>query len=187
MDSILFSVMTACEAKDLFTLAHVCTDTRFIFGSKSFWKARFTLLGIQHEEPSLQAYLRCLKIERKFLKGAHSKLVYCALLDLDELEKFDGCAAKEYRKTLRKSIRKAKEAERARKEGNLTVHHYLLRELQSLPLHYLKVKTKKDKYIIFKQKEIWDSSGPKITKEPLLEDLSKTEALNILLRLYEGS
>ncbi|SHO33134.1 Hypothetical protein BQ3484_66, partial [Cedratvirus A11] len=103
---------------------------------------------------------------------------------LDELEKLDKHAADEYRKTLWKSIKKAKEAERARKDKNLTVHHYLMRELRSLPLHYLVVEVKKGKYIISKQKEIWGDSVPKITKEALLEDLNKTEALNILLCLH---
>lgn len=84
MDVVLSSVMCCCEAQDLFTLSGLCKETRSIFTSKSFWKARFALLGIKHEEPSLQVYLRCLRLEDKFLDEGTGLLFYSEI-DLDVL------------------------------------------------------------------------------------------------------
>ncbi|SOB74437.1 hypothetical protein BQ9231_00554 [Cedratvirus lausannensis] len=183
MDSILFSVMCQSQARDLFALAHVCTNTRAIFASKSFWKTRFTLLGIQHKEPSLQVYKRYLKIEKKLLDGQPS-LIYYKKFNLEELEKLDKDGVTEHRKTLRKRTKKTKEAKRFMKERNLSVHHYLMREIRSLPFHYLSVEKEKNRYTIYKRKEVWCYTDLKVVKEPLLEDLNKTEALNVLLCLY---
>lgn len=178
--------MCFCEGKDLVTLSSLCQETRAIFTSKSFWKAKFTLLGIQHEEPSLQVYRRCLKIEKKFLSSDWPRLVFYRKLNLNLLSDMDTSTVLEYRETCREAEELNSTLERAEREGNLAEYYHCINDLRSLLNHYLVVERKKGKYTIFKQRERYDNIGHEIVKVPLLQDVSKMQALNLLVRLYKN-
>ncbi|SHO33135.1 F-box domain [Cedratvirus A11] len=186
MDSVLFSVMCHSQARDLSTLSSLCKQTRHIFTSKSFWKERFTLLGIQHEEPSLQVYRRCLKIEKRLLSNDWPRLVFYRKLNLNLLAEMDTSTVLEFKETCKEAEELNSELEKAEREGNLATYYYCANELRTLFNHYLVIERKKGKYTIFKQRERYDNIGHEIVKVPLLQDVSKIEALNVLLRLYKN-
>lgn len=112
--------MCYSEARDLFALSSLCRETRSIFVSKAFWKNKFNFLGIRDQQPSLEVYLRYLKLEKKFLVRDRCKPIYFNKLNLEELEKLDKSGVEEYKKILLKSNRKARGAERAIKEKTFT-------------------------------------------------------------------
>lgn len=186
MHTVLSSIMCRSEARDLFTLSTLCEETRSIFTSKTFWKARFSLLDIQHEEPSLQVYLQCLKIERKLLSSDWAKFVFYEELNLERLAEMDKSGVDEFRKTLEEKERLCSELQGARDESDFASEFYCLRELQSLINQYLVIQKRDDKYSIFKQREKYDDISHEISKVSLLEGASKTEALNLLLRLQNS-
>lgn len=157
MDAVLFSIMCSCSASDLFILSSVCTEMRSIFTSKSFWKARFALLGLEHEQPSLQVYLRCLRLEDKFLDEGTGLLFYSEI-DLDVLGNTN---IQEIRNRLSST----------RSESSLPEHTFWLNQMQSLLSSYLVIEFRQGKYNISKM------------KKPYLSGLSKEEALNTLLKL----
>nr|WIL04330.1 hypothetical protein Clen_400 [Cedratvirus lena]WIL04568.1 hypothetical protein Cduv_88 [Cedratvirus duvanny] len=164
MNSILFSVMCCSETKDLFTLSSVCEETRTIFTSKSFWKERFALLGIQHKEPSLQVYLRFLKIERRLL-NARPQTIFYIEIDLELARKF---MHDQHVKELIDNI------DRAKKEGRPGKHGYFLEELRLMLSSYMVVEAKENKY----------SFAYNATRAfPPPDKLSRIEMLNVLLRL----
>ncbi|QIN54198.1 hypothetical protein [Cedratvirus kamchatka] len=156
--------MCSCEAQDLFTLSSVCEETRSIFTSKSFWKARFILLGIQHEEPSLEVYLRYLRIERK-LPRKQSHTIFCIEADLELARKF----------TKIKAVRELiANIDRAKKEGRPGKHDYFLKELKLMLTMQTVVSLEEEKYVF---------AYNETTRFPSLDKLSKIETLNVLLRL----
>nr|WIL03568.1 hypothetical protein Cplu_75 [Cedratvirus plubellavi] len=164
MQTALFSVMCSCEAQDLFTLSSLCTETRSIFTSKAFWKARFALLDIQHEEPSLQVYLRYLKIERK-LPLAQCHAFFCIEIDLELARKFIKV------KAVQELIANI---DRAKREGRPGKYDYFLKELKLMLTMSTVVSLEEDKYTF---------AYNQTTKFPSLGKLSKAETLNVLLRL----
>ncbi|QIN54197.1 F-box domain-containing protein [Cedratvirus kamchatka] len=186
-NNILFSVMCCCEAQDLFTLSFVCEETRSIFTSRAFWKARFTLLGIQHKEPSLSVYVRCLKIEKKILNNDWPQFIFYKDLNLDLLAEMNTSSALEFRETQEKKERLLSKLEQAQEVDDFTTAFNCQMDLQSLFNHYLVVQKKKDKYTVFKQREKYNDIGNEITKVYLLQDVNKIETLNVLLRLYKES
>nr|WIL04329.1 F-box domain-containing protein [Cedratvirus lena]WIL04567.1 F-box domain-containing protein [Cedratvirus duvanny] len=185
-NNILFSVMCCCEARDLFTLSSVCEETRSIFTSKSFWKERFALLGIQHKEPSLQVYRHCLKIEKKFLSSDWARLLFYRKLNLEILSEMDTSTVLEFKETCEREKELNSELEKAEREDDMGTYYYCLNQLRFLLNHYLVVERRKDKYTIFKQRERYDNVGHEIVKVPLIQDVSKIESLNVLLRLYKN-
>nr|WIL04570.1 hypothetical protein Cduv_90 [Cedratvirus duvanny] len=187
MNSVLFSIMCYSQAQDLFTLSSLCTETRSIFTSKSFWKARFTLLGIQHEEPSLSVYVRCLKIEKKILNNDWPQFIFCKDLNLDLLAEMNTSSALEFRETQEKKERLLSDLEQAQEVDDFITAFNCQMDLRSLFNHYLVVQKKKDKYTVFKQRENYNDMGNEITKVYLLQDVSKMETLNVLLRIYKES
>ncbi|SPN79250.1 Hypothetical protein BRZCDTV_238 [Brazilian cedratvirus IHUMI] len=186
MDAVLFSIMCCSEARDLFTLSTLCKETRSIFTGKAFWKARFSLLRLEHEQPSLQVYLQCLKIERKLLSSDWTKFVFYNELNLERLAEMDKSGVDEFRETFEERERLCSELQEARDEGDFATEFCCLRELQSLVNQYLVVQKKDDKYSIFKQREKYDDIGHEISKVSLLEGASKIEALNLLLSLQNS-
>lgn len=176
--------MCYSEARDLFALSSLCRETRSIFVSKAFWKNKFNFLGIRDQQPSLEVYLRYLKLEKKFLVRDRCKPIYFNKLNLEELEKLDKSGVEEYKKILLKSNRKARGAERAIKEKNLYLQHRLLSELRSLPLYSLSIERGGNTYTILRKRE---TSNHKVTGIPILQGLGKQEMLNALLVLYDTS
>lgn len=187
MDAVFFSIMRCCSVPNLFTLSRLCTETRSIFISKAFWKARFAFLGIKHEQPCLQVYLRCLRIDRELLSSDWAKFVFYHELDLQRLAELDKSEAQEFRETSEKKDRLHSELQEAQDVGDFDTYFYCFRELQALINQYLIIQKKRDKYDIFKQREKYDDVGHEITKIPLLEGVCKREALNLLLRLHKDS
>ncbi|SHO33136.1 Hypothetical protein BQ3484_68 [Cedratvirus A11] len=156
--------MCSCEAQDLFTLSSLCTETRAIFTSKAFWRERFSLLGIQHEKPSLEVYLRWLKIERK-LPLMHSHAFFCIEIDLELARKF---AKSQTVKELIANI------DRAEREGRPGKYDYFLTELKLMLSSQVLVQLREDGYAF---------SYNTTMKSLPLDKLSKTKVLNVLLRL----
>ncbi|SPN78922.1 Hypothetical protein ZAZAV_80 [Cedratvirus Zaza IHUMI] len=156
--------MCRSQAQDLFTLSSLCTETRSIFTSKAFWKARFALLDIQHEEPSLQVYLRYLKIERK-LPLAQCHAFFCIEIDLELARKFIKVKAVQELIT---------NIDRAKREGRPGKYDYFLKELKLMLTMSTVVSLEEDKYTF---------AYNQTTKFPSLGKLSKAETLNVLLRL----
>jgi hypothetical protein len=183
MQTVLFSVMRCCEAQGLFALSSICAETRSIFTSRVFWKARFAFLGIQHKEPSLQVYRRCLKIE----KGEEwPKIFYYRKLNLERLAEIDPSIVLEYKQTCEEEKRLLSELDQVvEEEEDAGEGYYYLNELQSLFYHYLVVDKKDNLYTISKAKEKYDDYGYEFVKVVLLSNLSKVETLNTLLYLYK--
>jgi hypothetical protein len=127
-----------------------------------------------------------LKIERKILSSDWARLVFYKKLNLERLAEMDTSTVLEFKETHEKEKELNAELEKAEQEGNLAAYYYCLDQLQSLLNHYLVVERKKDKYTIFKQRERYDNVGHDIVKVPLLQDVSKTETLDVLLRLYKS-
>nr|WIL04333.1 hypothetical protein Clen_403 [Cedratvirus lena] len=177
--------MCSCEARDLFTLSSVCEETRSIFTSKSFWKARFTLLNIQHEEPSLSVYVHCLKLEKTFLGTEKPTFLFYREINLDLFKEMGKDMLEEYNKINQAIKNFTLEKNRVTKTGRLARYTYCLNELQSLLSQYLVMEKRQDRYTIFKYKEDYSNIGNEISRVPLW-DLNKIQAVNLLLRLYTG-
>lgn len=162
MESVLFSIMCTCKAEDLFILSGLCRDTRSIFVRKSFWKARFALLGIQHEEPSLEVYLRYLRLQEK-LPLMHSSAVFDVEIDLDAARSFIKVGVA---KELIDNI------DRAEEEGRPGKRDYFLRELKLMLSLQVTLRLEEGGYIL--------SYG-------LEQKITKAGVLNILLRFCHNA
>ncbi|SHO33133.1 Hypothetical protein BQ3484_65 [Cedratvirus A11] len=159
-DAIFFSVMCCSEARNLCTLSSLRVQTRSIFTRKSFWKAKFAFLGIQHSKPNLPVYLYCLKLEKKFL-GRATGLLFYSEINLDIL---GGTNVQEIRSKLNST----------RSGGSLAEYTFWLNQMQCLFSRYLVIEPREGGYNISKM------------REPYLSGLRKTEALNVLLKLCLG-
>lgn len=190
MNPILFSIMcytgegnTRSPLPDLFTLSSMCKETRSIFTSRALWREKFSLLGIEHEEPSLQVYLSYLRIEKRLLTDWPVSLPYDEL-DLDGLLGLDETGVLEYKETSLEKDALDEKANKEREQVSLVAYYHTVLDLRLLPHHSLVIEKKKDKYTLFKQREKYNYVGHELVKTPLLSDLSKVELLNILLVLF---
>ncbi|SPN79251.1 Hypothetical protein BRZCDTV_239 [Brazilian cedratvirus IHUMI] len=159
MDSVLFCVLCHSSAPDLFTLSSVCRETRSIFIRKSFWKARFSLLDIEHDQPSLQVYLHYLQLEKQLRGCKKAPVIFYMKLDLDMVRK--SSATKELIDNL----------DRAEREGRPGKYLFYMQKLQILFDSYFIVEKKAGKYTLSTK------------KSTLVLDRDKTQILNLLLAL----